>query len=249
MKLISTIFSGDIEVTVHIQSRTTRGPSGEKTPQNEALVTEYRSKIGNVSLIFNPSVVIILRNRNPNVSQVSAMIPVSLFYRFTSTLSGVYQSLQKDKLFHSDSGVLYLDQKAAINYARKLSLFKNSLTIIPEVHQDRSGKAVKGIGFRVDGEFIGTISHSEGLCLIDVLDHLDINTFSLLAGVVDELDSISRRTDIILDKVSKIENILLQQNHKGPNTQKNPSTALNVNMPFSAGGLDWSVVEPGPFGT
>ena len=51
-----------------------------------------------------------------------------------------------------------------------------------------------------------------------MLDHFDINTYSLLAGVVDELESMSNKVDTILMTVSRIEKLMtkLDQGSKIP---------------------------------
>ena len=70
MKLISTIYSGDqVEVNLTVQSKNTR-TRDDKEGQAGQLITRYRSKIGNESLIFNPTVALIIRGREDRKSVV-----------------------------------------------------------------------------------------------------------------------------------------------------------------------------------
>lgn len=214
MKLISTLYTGtEIEATLTIQSRTTRAKDDSS---DDPLIVRYKSKIGNQSLIFSPTVALVLRGRGQN--RLDAWIPVNLFYRFTSTLSHAYHSLSTDKLYYSDKGTLYLDRKIADSQTRKISLFRNSLTLSPDIAYDRTGKQMKGVLFSVDGAAMGIMGHNDVLGMVEMLDHFDINTYSLLAGVVDELESMSNKVDTILMTVSRIEKLLtkLDQGDKIP---------------------------------
>ena len=77
---------------------------------------------------------------------------------------------------------------------------------------------MKGVLFSVDGAAMGIMGHNDVLGMVEMLDHFDINTYSLLAGVVDELESMSNKVDTILMTVSRIEKLLtkLDQGDKIP---------------------------------
>ena len=243
MKLITTIFpANEIEVVLTVQSRVSRN---KDQPNNEPLITRYRSKIGNESLIFNPSVALILKSRAIRETAIDALIPLNLIYRFTASVSAVYQKLQSEKLFLVDGSSLYVDQKQALQHSRKMSLFRNSLTIIPGVASDRMGKLIKGITFSTEGNPIGTMHHGEVLGLLDVMDHLDISSFTLLAGVVDEMASMNIKMDTVLTKLNNIENLLKQLNSTGDNNNKPAASIVTPQIPI--GGFNWQVADPGMF--
>jgi len=200
MKLITTLLDCEqINVALIIQSKTNRTTETSGKP-DQPMITRYRSKVGNESLIFNPTIAVVIRGRGQ--STPNAWIPLSLFYRFTSSLSVVYQNLQKEKLFTQADGVMYIDRKNAIAYSRRLSLYHTAMTILPDVTQDRQGKYTKGIAFIVDEIEIGKINHIEALSIIDLIDHLDIVNYALSAGIVDEMEAINRKLD-------RIESILV----------------------------------------
>lgn len=242
MKLISTIYPADeIEVLLTVQSRSSR--TNKETHSNDQLITKYRSKIGNESLIFNPSIALIIKSRN-NREVMDALIPLNLIYRFTAAVSGVYQKLQSEKLFLVDGSSLYVDQKLALQHSRKISLFRNSLTITPGICSDRTGKLVKGITFTIEGSPLGTMSHTEVLGLLDLMDHLDISTFSLLAGVVDEMESMNRKMDTVVTKLNNIESILMQlSTSKQPLQSQMTGPARQSSLP----GFNWQTVETNMF--
>lgn len=211
MKLITTIFSGEqIEVTLVVQSKNARG--SDKEPGNGSLITRYRSKIGNESLIFNPTIALTIRGRDRN--NPDAWVPLPLFYRFTSSLSVVYQNLHKDKLYMQSDGTMYVDRNIALSLSRRLSLYRNSLTLTPGVASDRLGKPTKAIDFIVDEVVIGTMSHVETLNLVDIIDHLDVITFALQTGIVDEMETMNTQLGQLNDRLGRIEQILLSQQTK-----------------------------------
>lgn len=205
MKLISTIYSGDqVEVNLTVQSKNTR-TRDDKEGQAGQLITRYRSKIGNESLIFNPTVALIIRGRDKNQS-TDAWVPLSLIYRFTASLSHVYQKLQTEKkLYNATDGALYVDRNISLSVSRRLSLYRNSITLTPGVTTDRTGKPMKAIDLIVDEVLIGTMGHNEVLGLIDLIDHIDISTYALIAGVIDEMETTNSKLDRVLQQLDRIE--------------------------------------------
>lgn len=209
MKLISTIYAGDqIEVTLTIQSKNTR-TRDDKSDSNGPLITRYRSKVGNESLIFNPTVALVVRGRG--VQAADAWIPLPLIYRFTASLSHVYHKLQTEKLYNSADGTMYVDRNIALSVSRRLSLFRNAITLTPGVATDRTGKPMKAIDFIVDEVNIGTMAHNEVLGFIDLIDHTDITNYAISAGIIDELEATNAKLDALLAQGSRIEKLLQAQ--------------------------------------
>lgn len=204
MKLISTIYAGDqIEATLTIQSKNTRSRDG-RDDSSGSLITRYRSKVGNESLIFNPTVALVIRGRDHSQG-ADAWIPLPLIYRFTSSLSHVYQKLQTEKLYNSADGTLYVDRNTALTVTRRLSLYRNSITLTPGVTTDRTGKPMRAIDFVVDEVNIGTMAHNEVLGFIDLIDHLDVANYALTAGIIDELETTNMKLDRLLEYAERME--------------------------------------------
>lgn len=222
MKLITTIYNGEqVEVTLAVQSRNTRTRDG-KSETNGSLITRYRSKIGNESLVFNPSVALIIRGRGVKQA-VDAWVPWSLIYRFTASLSHVYQKLQTEKLYNMADSVMYVDRNIALSVSRRLSLYRNSITLIPGVASDRTGKPIRAIDLVVDEVTIGTMGHNEVLGLLDLIDHLDIANYALSAGIIDEMETTKLRLDSMQTQLTRIEQLL--QSRKP--IQENPRPSFN----------------------
>ena len=219
MKLISTLYSTmSLDVSLIVQNRSTKTPSTEAVP-NGPLITRHMSKIGTASLIFNPSVAIVIRPRGTNTMN-SAWITSTMFYRFVTALTTVYQGLSDDKLFHTENSVLYLDKKKAADISRRVSLYRNALTIMPCV-MSLSESYIRGINLMVDTDQLGSMTHLEALGFLELLERFDMTTFTLLAGVVDELEMMSDRLTTMDMKLNEILELCRAMQHAS--LQQKPS--------------------------
>lgn len=172
------------------------------------LITRYKSKIGNETLIFNPSVAFVIRGRGSYASDKSAWITQNVFYRFITSMTSVYQGLNTSELYKQEGTALYLDKKKASKVARRISLYRNTLTIVPCVIPIGDAQFARGIELLADTNSIGVIMHTDVLSLLEQLEHFDATTFSLLAGLVDEVESMNTRLDLINMKLDQILELL-----------------------------------------
>lgn len=209
MQLISTIMTtAQMEFTINVRSRNTNDPN--RVAPDGDMITRYVSKIGNQSLIFAPSVAFIVKSRiNP---AISAFVPLSMFYRFTSTLSTVYQSLSTGKLYHTEGSTLFVDKNKANSCAKKVVLFRSTVTMIPDVYIDKGNTYTQGIAMLVDGNLLGIISHHDVMSLVEQLDHLDISTYSLMAGVIDEMEGMNNRLDAMNQMIQHLTELITSRN-------------------------------------
>lgn len=233
MKMIATIYScKDLDVTIQIQNRNEKD---KKTDSKEPLIERYTSRIGNASLIFNPNVALVLKcNGNYNLS---AYIPERLFYRFTSLLHSVYQTLNDEKLFIVDGQNTYVDRNRQVELTRRLSLFQSALQIAPGLVTTYSGSVYRGVEFLVDKNSIGTVPHNEVLGILEQLEHLDIVNFSLISGLANEMVAVNEKLDQILEKLSEPQRV--QQ----PMPRASDQTTITIPESNRPGGLEWDPVR------
>lgn len=213
MKLIQTIFSGyELEATMTVMPKAGKDPDGKRI-EPPTFIREHRSKIGNVSLVYNPQVFLTIRPRKPTMAQVDGLIQeasvgINQIYRFISMLTQVYNNSLEKGIYHEDKE-LYVDQKAAANAARRMSLYRYSITLFPDViTEGDDAEPQRAMGFQVDKMKIGVMSLVDVKSLIDVLDHLDLANYTMIAGMIDEFHQIQKTNDIIIDKLDRIERIL-----------------------------------------
>ena len=194
-------------------------------------MSRHISRSGSMSLVFNPRVALVLERRSEG-GRPDAWITSDLYYRFVASATRVYESLSSEGLFHRDGGSLFLDHNRASRCSVSMSLFRNNLLISPTVVQNREGEQRRGIAFVVDGGEIGTMDHFEAMAFVEMLDHLDVSTFGLLAGVSDQLDAIDRKLDSVRTDLGTIIAMLEKGDRRG-----------TAPAPFS-----WSALPSNPLG-
>lgn len=222
MKLISTIFTGyELDIRLIVQPHSQKDKEGNTTV-DETLVKQYRSRIGNVSLIFNPTVYMSIRSRgrgqwDGNGDRILPDISISanLLSRFTTMLSQVYNNALKDKTYQEDGG-LFIDQKVAASEARRMSLFRYAVTLFPDITNGPDNSQQRAVGFQVDKTKIGTLSLPEAASLIGILESLDITTYMLVAGLLDEVQSVHMANDIIIGQLDRIEKLIRSMSNPQP---------------------------------
>ena len=173
------------------------------------MITRYVSKVGNESLIFNPTVYLCIeandRGRN---SAPSAVIPATTIYRVNGMLTKVYRSIVDQKMYRAEGRSLYLDSNVAAKCIRKLSLYRNTLVVAPAVlsigdADDRH--QIMAVSFSVDDMQIGLLGHQDLLNLIDVIGHMDINSYTMMAGIIDQLSTMDTKLDRILEILNSMQ--------------------------------------------
>lgn len=208
MKFITTLYDGrDLEFRLMVSPRTRKDADGNYVDMDRMMI-HHVSKIGNQSLIFNPRVVITVRPKywSDGIAP-EATIPMHLFYRFVGVLTQVYNNCMDKGVYREDGG-LFLDQKGAAAAARRMSLFRYSLTIYPDIMADRDNVQVRAMGFQLDRTKLGSVSMIEVPALIDVLDHMDLATYTVLIGMLEEIDELHTSNGIIINKLTQIEELL-----------------------------------------
>lgn len=210
MKLITTIYSGrDLELNVTIQPRSQRDTEGRRVEVENMLQTR-QSKVGNTYLIFAPTLYLSLRNRDWNGgARQEATILAHQVYRFNALLTQVYNNAMGKGVYREDNG-LFLDQKATAAAARRMSLYHSSLTLFPDIMAGPDNTQLKAIGFQVDKQKIGAMSLLDTMAMIDVLDHLDLTTYTLAAGLLEEMGNLQTLGEVILNRLDGIEGLLRQ---------------------------------------
>ena len=250
MKFITTLYqTKDLEFRLTLSPRARRDSDGKPVANDDdAMLVHYVSKVGSESLIFNPSVYITVRSRYSKDRNEEAVIPMNQFYRFVTMLTQVYNSLQSKGVYREDGG-LFLDQKGARAAARRMSLFRASLTLFPDIISGPDNTQIKGVGFQVDKTKIGSISHMDTISLIDILDHMDLATYTIVVGLLEEMEGLNTGQQIIIDKLNHIEELL---ERFSPDDVQKHGTSNHSYQPYqtpressSAGLFNWSSVGLG----
>ena len=228
MKSINTIYSNrTIRFSLIINNKINRG---DGTYTEGPLVEKYVSKVGNASLIFNPSIYLLVDSTNrfdPSQPRKNAAVPGNAIYRFNSMLSKVYKDIMESKMYREDGRELYLDEKLASKASRRMSLFRNSVIVAPcVIYRGEDNPRLRGVTFIVEGEAIGELDHAELINIINQIEHLDLTTYSMLVGLSDQVNGVDEKLNLIIDML-----------HQGPRA---PNKTASIDQPI---GLDFTAVR------
>lgn len=228
MKIISTLYETfDMEWRIHVNPK---GLKNDGPNDHRPLITfwtpngEPQSRM----LLYNPKIALVGRMKRAQVEE-NIYIPLNLLYAFANKLSMVYQGLSSSGLKKRDGSNLYIDQNQAIRLSQKLSLFSKSVVMVPSVLTIHDTE-VLGVQFTVGGKFAGSMPHSDIRELCEILNHTDIQVYSLILSMMETIDTMDQKIDRILETQSEILSLL-----KDNGTSHVKMTAPNM----QAAGLRW----------
>lgn len=198
MKILSTIHqTWTTEWRIRINPRV--NPDGSK----EELVRMWTTPENETMLIFNPIVSIVIRNTKdktlPNIS-----VPINRAYGLEDALSVVYNNLKTKGLYKSDGNKLYLDNNIAEKCSTRLNCYRDIVVFRPSVLYLPTGEDVKGIIIVTNGQIIGELRHDEIRECCEVLNHLDVQTYTLIASLLDQQQKMEGKLDRIIQNHSEV---------------------------------------------
>lgn len=131
-------------------------------------------------------------------------MPIHMIYQFGGVLSAIYQNLNCDDWYvkDSDGNVITITEKIK-EYSKKIALPYGMVVLSPAIvkYEDRSNQY--GISINIPGGTIGTMSHLEIAALINTIDHMDISTYTMMAGVSDQIAHIEQKLDMVLSLLNQ----------------------------------------------
>lgn len=232
MKIIATVFSGyEAEWRIRI------APRKRKNFERSELITFWNPSDSSDSesmLIYNPTISINVKNRYD--SQLSAIIPVNMAYALEDALNVMYENLQTKGLYTKDGNILYIDPKVADKCAVKIPCFTGSIILYPAKIQTKSGEEIRAARVVSDGKVIADMRHEELRELCELINHLDIQTFSLIASLLEKIDNMDKKLDRIMEAQATILDLLHRQGLNQVREQKQMSNGPQ---------LDWKPIMEG----
>lgn len=184
---------------------------------------EPPNRKGDGMLIYNPIVTINVRNSRVKDAP-SINIPINKAYGLEDALSVVHNNLRVKGLFMNEGTKLYLDIKLAEQYSTKVNCFRDIVVFRPAVLYLPTGEDVKGIQIICNSQLIAEIRHDEIRELCEVLNHLDVQTYVLVASMLEGQYLLDKKLDRVLEQNSELlmlVNRLLKSQEV--NKQTNPS--------------------------
>lgn len=199
MTIYATLYSNyGMSMQVSVSPRVLPSQNGKpqkKREEDDPLIKKHRSKKGTHSLIFDPTIAITISSWKNNDCRV--VFQLRQIYQILTTLTTVYEDLVSDKkLFIKDGGTLTIDKAKASAKARRIPSFSNSLMVGPAVFDNENG-GTYGISFSTEAGTIAVIPHQEARVLIESISHFDANTYSLVMALIDELQGVNGKLDVM----------------------------------------------------
>lgn len=198
MNLYSTVFSGrEVIFTLKISPFRKKNEELEE-PQPKPLIERMVSKAsGSQYLMYRPTVGLSIQSRkNQNIY---AICPSHLIYQLAGIFYSVYQKLsEKDWYIASPDGSITIVSSEVAKMSKRMSLFRSVIEVRPTMLDVLNEGTVPGIMVIINRELCGTMLEYEVKAFIDMVNHMDISTYSLLVGLVDKVDQIDGKLDKLL---------------------------------------------------
>lgn len=202
MKLIAPFFqTSRMDFSLQISTKINKNTPKEiiTAEKNKPMIKTYISKSGYESLIFNPTVALVIkRNGTPYTNDAQVVAPIHLVYQLGGIIGRVYKSLMDTDWYYKDDDQIHLVSAEVAKRSRRISLFKSMLTLGPTLINDMYVTNEIGIYFMKEGIDLGCLTHYEANALIDTINHMDITTYSLLAGLTEKVDQMDKKIDLLL---------------------------------------------------
>ena len=231
MKMIATIYSGRmIDWKIRVDSRPNKGVDDT---QNRPLLDIWSPDNSQEKyLIYNPKIALVGKNHYDTRGNrpKDIYIPITLLYAFGNKLMLVYNYLEKPGLFTRDNGNLIMDQRLQLQGTQKLSIYRDSMVIVPSPvvgYSNQGGEDVKGVQFSVNNEYAGAMTHAEVREFCEILSHTDIQTYSLILATFEKLDNMDQKLDLIQGNQKLIIEYLQQLQDVEKVKVRGPATDFN----------------------
>lgn len=210
MKSFTTIAAyRGLTIKVAIKSRRARDEDTSQFKGSDNLVTKYRGKkSGEMSLIYDPlaSIQISLRGSDNNIR--TASIVLDLAHLLSDKLAKCYNDIiDNENLYVKDGNTITIDATRAVTeFKQRINAYTEFVEIYPGVDNDENVDEHRCIIIQFDGAS-GILPLSLAKTLIQNLDKLDVHTYKLVGGVLDQTAIIDDKLDKINSKLDMILNI------------------------------------------
>lgn len=193
MKLMATIVSTrETTWKIRISPKNSKSETASiyrfwTIPENDELI-----------LIYDPSISLIVKDHATN-KQI--MIPMNLISRVRDALYLMYQKLDTKGLYNIVDGKLYLDKKTAEKCQLKTQLFHGPLLFSPTVYQDETESKAIHLSFQ---DVKAVVKQEDIPTIYNVLERLDIHTYSLMLTLLERMDEMDQKMDVVLDLLTNL---------------------------------------------
>lgn len=173
-------------------------------------------------LFYQPRIILFIQE--PKQPDTRVIIPISALYLIKDMMQASYHRLGTDRLYTKNDGVLYCDEKIAKSLQLSMKLPKENTvysipTIITNPYTGEESRGIKLISTQAGGKPCH-ITEDEIRTIYEILDRLDVNTYTTILSMMEKLVTMDGKLDRILETQNTILHILSKQQTRNPG---NPS--------------------------
>lgn len=215
------------------------GPGKNETK----MVKRHRSKQGYESLIYNPQVGINFQLYNPDMTATMLTFNITMAPHLAHRIAEVYEAVATNagKIYVKDElGKFTVDRERAITECgRKITAFTSYLEIYPGLDYDDPEGDNRCVIFQVN-EIAAPMPMHKVKILVNVLEGMDVATYSLLCALGEQISDIDDTTRRIESKVDMLIG------------NKRPTESRHIlNKPLNSDDVkvDWNPIDDFEFGS
>ena len=170
-------------------------PNGDKNPSKKWV-------------FYNPKIAFIIQYRFDNT--VKYYVPVSMFYALKDALKVMYNRVLSNEMYSKIDGKTFLNESKAIENRVRLTMFSDSIIFTPMlIEQETDEGIIEKKGVKIDSvqnldKLSIPIDVIELKTIYEILNRLDINTYTLILSLSEQITSMDKKLDKVLDLQTKI---------------------------------------------
>lgn len=214
-----------VQIKVRAAPRKNDGPD---------LVRKYTgNKSGMTSLIYDPAIAIMFSITSADSREAHLSFPIDLAHTISDRLAKVYRTAsENDSLYVKDeeTGMITIDkERARSEFGCKLTAYTDFLRMYPGIDYSSENRD-RAVMFEI-GDVVAPMPLNIVRDLVENLDRLDVYSYSVLLGLMDQNATIDKTTKTI-DK--KLDMVLseLRSNRPRPSGTGDWTSAPNVTDNF-----------------
>lgn len=183
----------DLRVSIRLRGKNSQGCAHKVTSKTT----------GRTSLIFDPYIGLVFASANPKTAYVNIVFPSNMIYIVGNAFYKTYQKMQKEEWYLTgEDGRKETISSELPKLIGKVSGPKDEMLIVPTIIRREVDRVGVSIITRSGGN-VGSLTATELESLIYTIEHFDVSTFSMIAGLMERVCSIDEKVDKILKLLEK----------------------------------------------
>ena len=159
-------------------------------------------------VFYNPKIALLIVNRFDKNAKY--YVPISMLYALKDALKVMFNRIASKDMYAKVDGQLYLSEQKKVENKVKLTMFSDSIIFTPIMieYEDDDGLVQKR-GIRIEAlqdtdKTPIDLDVNELKTVYEILDRLDVNTYSLILSLAEQLGEMDQKLDKVIDLQTRI---------------------------------------------